>query len=49
MLAMARDDEQRVVDADTEPDHGAEQTGDRRHVGEPGEQADAGSADQDAE
>ena len=37
-LSEARDDEQRVVDADTDPDHRDEQRRDRVDVGQPGEE-----------
>ena len=46
---MAGDDEQGVVDADAETDHRGEHRRDARHVGEAGENADAGEADGDAE
>ena len=49
VLAVPGDDEQRVVDAHAEADHGAEDQGELRDVQEGGEHADAGGADEDAE
>ena len=49
LLAVAGDDQERVVDADAEPDHDAEEggeVGDRHHVAQ---QGDEGGADADAE
>ena len=49
VLAMSRDDEQRVVDADAESDHRPEVGGHGPDVDERGEQRDAGDADGEPE
>jgi len=46
---VAGDDEQRVVDADTETDHHAEDQGELRHVHEGREHTDRRGADEDAD
>ena len=48
VLAVAGDDEQRVVDADAEADHHAQDQRELRHVDERRQHADAGGADEDA-
>ena len=48
VLAVAGDDEQRVVDADTEADHHAEDHREVRDVDERRQDADAGRADEHA-
>ena len=48
MLAVAGDDEQRVVDADAEADHHAQDQRELGHVHEGGEHADAGGTDEQA-
>ncbi len=48
MLAVAGDDEQRVVDADPEAHHHAEDQGELRDVDEGRQDADAGDADEQA-
>ena len=48
-LAIARADEQRVVDPDADTDHRRDLRRERRNVGEPGEQRDDGETDADAE
>ena len=47
--AVAVDDEQRVVDADREPEHDAEDRGDRHHVDDARERQRAEDADADAD
>ncbi len=49
VLAVAGDDEQRVVDADAEADHHAEDQRELRHVHEGREDADRRGADEDAD
>ena len=49
VLAVTGDDEERVVDADSEPDHHADDLRDARHFAEPGEDAHARSTDEDAD
>ena len=49
VLAVSGDDEQRVVDADAEADHHAEDQRDLGHVRERRQDADAGDADEDAD
>ena len=49
VLAVPGDDEQRVVDADAEADHGAEDQRELRDVHDGGQHADAGGADEDAD
>ena len=46
-LAVPGDQEQRVVDADAQPDHGGQRGGDAGEVGGVGQQAEAGDADDD--
>ena len=48
-LAVPGDDEQRVVDAHAEADHGAEDQGELGDVHDGGQHADAGDADEDAD
>src|SRR3546814_3750667 len=49
VLAVPRDDEQRVVDAHAEADHGAEDEGELGDVEHRSQDADASGADEDAE
>ena len=49
LLPVAGDDEQRVVDADAEPDHDADERGEVGHLEQVAEENDQRAADADAE